>query len=120
MLWAGGVPAEVACPAPTLETPLSLCQTLAGHPFSPEQGSLFPTAQGPRQAMALLAGSAGEAHGPFLLPGGEYLCLFLLPGAKLSGPFVLGEANVSGLLIYQLFPEKLSRIRPCSVGRIMV
>lgn len=40
MLWAGGVPAEVAWPAPTLKTPLSLCQPLAGHPFSPEQGSL--------------------------------------------------------------------------------
>lgn len=71
MLWAGGVPAEVAWPAPTLETPLSLCQPLVGHPFSPEQGSLsFPTAQGPRQALALLAVSAGEARCPFLLPGG--------------------------------------------------
>lgn len=75
MLWAGGVPTEVAWPAPTLETPLSLCQPLVGHPLSPEQGSLsFPTAQGPRQALALLAVSAGEARCPFLLPrcGGIY------------------------------------------------
>lgn len=71
MLWAGGVPAEVAWPAPTLETPLSLCQPLAGHPYSPEQGSLSPTAQDPRQAVALLAGSAGEARCLFLLPGGS-------------------------------------------------
>lgn len=71
MLWAGGVPAEVAWPAPTLETPLSLCQPLAGHLFSPEQGSLssYLPAQSPRQAMAFLAGP-GKALHPYLVPGG--------------------------------------------------
>ena len=71
MLWAGGVPAEVAWPAPTLETPLSLCQPLAGWAFvQPRAGeSVFLPAQSPRQAMAFLAGP-GKALRPYLLPGG--------------------------------------------------
>lgn len=81
MLWAGGVPAEVAWPAPTVETPLSLCQPLVGHPLSPEQGSLSFPAQGPRQALALCW------RGPLSIPSPPvqgYLCFFPLPGVKLT------------------------------------
>lgn len=55
VLWAGGVPAEVAQPAPTLEH-LSAYAATGWASVQPRAGeSLFLPAQDPRQAMALLA-----------------------------------------------------------------
>lgn len=99
MLWAGGVPAEVAWPAPTLETPLSLCC----HRLGIRSGQ----SRGPRQAMALWQALLESC--PVLLP---------FPRCEAEGPVVFRKASVSGLFIYQIFSEKLTCTRPCAVWRI--